>query len=134
MWARPSVPALTNRFLQTIQVKTLLIHVQNNHNHRLSVWSCHLWKGEQWIEWTGPLQGLKEKTAGAIRVTPCPLVGAAASVLEEKEHLSSRPPSEPTRKVSGSHGDRVREVTPTLLLPRACGQHTAVTVPEMFEK
>lgn len=78
-----------------------------------------LWKGEQWMEWTGPLRGLNRKTAGALRVTLWPSGGTAAGVWDEKEHLSSRPPSEPTRKVSGSQGDRAREVTPTVLLPRA---------------
>lgn len=71
------------------------------------------------MEWTGPLQGLNEKTTGALSVTLCPSEGTAASVWEEKEHLSSRPPSEPTKKVSESQGDRAREVTPTVPLPRA---------------
>lgn len=74
------------------------------------------------MEWTGPLRGLNEKTAGALGVTLWPSEGAAASVLDEKEHLSSRPPSEPTKKVSGSQEDSARELTPTLLLPRAYGQ------------
>ena len=69
------------------------------------------------MEWTGPLQGRKEKTAGALGVTLCPSEATAAGVVEEKEHLSRRPPSEPTRKVSGSQGDRAREVMPTVLLP-----------------
>lgn len=68
------------------------------------------------MEWTGPLRGLKEKTAGALNITLWLSKGAAASVWEEKEHLSSRPPSDPTRKVSESHGDRAIEVMPTLLL------------------
>lgn len=86
------------------------------------VWRCHLWKGEQCIEWMGPLLDLNENTAGALRGTLWPLEDAAASVLEEKEHRSNRPPSDPTKKVSESQGDRAREVTPTALLPRACGQ------------
>lgn len=73
------------------------------------------------MEWTGPLRGLNEKTAGALCVTLRPSEVAAAGILEEKEHLSNRPPSEPTRKVSESQGDEAREVTPTVLLPRACG-------------
>lgn len=75
------------------------------------------------MEWTGPLRGLNEKTAGALGATLWPSEGAAAGVLEEKEHLSNRPPSEPTKKVSESQGDRAREVTPTVLLPRAYGRH-----------
>lgn len=72
------------------------------------------------MEWTGPLRGLNGKTAGALSVTLWPSEDAAASAWEEKEHLSNRPPSEPTKKVSESQGDRAREVTPTVLLPRAC--------------
>lgn len=75
------------------------------------------------MEWTGPLRGLNEKTTGALGATLWPLEGAVAGVLEEKEHLSNRPPSEPTKKVSESQGDRASEVTPTVLLPRAYGQH-----------
>lgn len=77
------------------------------------------------MEWTGPLRGLKEKTAGALSITlwPSEDIAAAAGVWEEKEHRSSSPPSEPTRKVSESQGDRAREVTPTVLLPRAYEQH-----------
>lgn len=74
------------------------------------------------MEWMGPLRGLNEKTAGALSGTVWPSEGAAADVWEEKEHLSSRPPSEPTRKVSESQGDRAREVTPIVLLPRAYKQ------------
>lgn len=74
------------------------------------------------MECTGPLQGLNEKTAGALGVTLWPSEGTAAGVLDEKEHLSNRPPSEPTKKVSESQGDSAREVTPTVLLPRAYGQ------------
>lgn len=72
------------------------------------------------MEWTGPLLGLKENTAGAFRTTVRSSGGTAAGVWEEKEQRSSRPPSDPTRKVSGSHGDRARAVTPTVLLPRTC--------------
>lgn len=125
-WARPSVPALTNRFLQTPRDKSQDT-VESPAAAAQSVMimclvgerSCDLWKGEQCMEWTGPLQGLNEKTAGALSATLCPSEGAAAGVWEEKEHLSSRPPSEPTKKVSESQGDRAREVTPTVLLPRA---------------
>lgn len=77
------------------------------------------------MEWTGPLRGLNTKTAGALSVTLWPSEGTAAGVWEEKEHRSSRPPSEPTKKVSGSQGDRASEVTPTVLLPRAYEQHKA---------
>ena len=49
--------------------------------------------------------------------------GVAAGVWAEKEHLRTKPPSEPTRKMSGSQGDRATEVTPTLLLPLAYGSH-----------
>lgn len=73
------------------------------------------------MEWTGPLRGLNEKTAGALWVTLRPSDAAAAGIWDEKEHLSSRPPSEPTKNVSESQGDRAREVMPTELLPRACG-------------
>lgn len=73
------------------------------------------------MEWTGPVQGLNEKTAGALCVTLRRSEGAAAGILEEKEHLSNRPPSEPTKNVSESQGDRAREVTPTVLPPRAYG-------------
>lgn len=89
--------------------------------------SCDLWKGEQCMEWMGLPRGLNEKTAGALSVTLWPSEGATASVWEEKEHLSSRPPSEPTKKVSESQGDRARQVTPTVLLPRAYGQQKAIT-------
>lgn len=79
------------------------------------------------MEWTGPLPGLKEKTAGALWVTLWPSEGAVDGILEEKEHRSSRPPSEPTKKVSASHGDNAKEVMPTELQPRACKRsHTAV--------
>ena len=64
---------------------------------------------------------MNEKTAGAFITTLLPSEGTAASILEEKEHLSSRPSSEPTMKVSGSHGDKAKEVTPTLLLLQAYG-------------
>ena len=70
----------------------------------------------------GLRRGLKENTAGALRARPGPWSregGTAAGVWEEKEHLSSSPPSEPTRKVSGSQGARAREVMPTWLLPLA---------------
>lgn len=91
-------------------------------------WWCnesgHLWKGEQCMEWMGPPWGRKEKTAGALTVTLWSSEGTAAGVFEEKEHLSSRPPSEPTRKVSKSQGDRASEVTPTLLLPLPYEQDT----------
>lgn len=100
-------------------------HFSNDHVWVRVEQSCDLWKGEQWTEWTGPLRGLNEKTAGALSVTLWPSVGAAAGVWVEKEHLSSRPPSEPTRKVSESQGDKAREVTPTVLLPRAYGQQKA---------
>lgn len=75
------------------------------------------------MEWTGPLRALNEKTVGALGVTLWPSEGASAGVWEEKEHLSSRPPSEPTKKVSESQGDRARVVTPTVLLPRAYRRH-----------
>lgn len=71
------------------------------------------------MEWTGPLRGLNEKTAGALSVAFWPSKAVAASFWEEKEHLSSRPPSDPTRKVSESHGDRAIDVIPTVLLLRA---------------
>lgn len=74
------------------------------------------------MEWMGPLLSLNENTAGALGVTLWPSEGTAAGVMEEKEHLSNRPPSEPTKKVSESQGDRAMEVTPTVLLPRAYGQ------------
>lgn len=74
------------------------------------------------MEWTGPLPGLKEKTAGALWVTLWPSEGAVDGILEEKEHRSSRPPSEPTKKVSTSHGDNAKDVIPTELQPRACKQ------------
>lgn len=73
------------------------------------------------MEWTGPLPRLKEKTTGAVWVLLWPSEGAVGRALE-KEHLSSSPPSEPTRKVSESQGDTAREVMPTELQPRAC-QH-----------
>ena len=78
------------------------------------------------MEWMGPLQGLNEKAAGALSATLWPSEGAAAGVFEEKEHLRRSPPSEPTRKVSESQGERAREVTPTVLLPRAYRQHTTL--------
>lgn len=75
------------------------------------------------MEWTGPLQGLNGKTAGAFSVTLWPSKDTAAVIWELKEHLSNKPPSEPTKKVSESQGDRAREVIPTvLLLPRAYRQ------------
>ncbi len=89
---------------------------------------CDLWKGEQCTEWTGPLRSLNEKTAGALSVTLWPSEGAAAGVWEEKEHLSSRPPSEPTKKVSESQGDTAREVMPTVLLPRTYRPHKTTSV------
>lgn len=98
-------------------------HVKQLQISSIMILKCHLWNGEQWMECTGPLRGLKEKTAGALSVTLWPSEGTVASIWEEKEHRSSRPPSEPTRKVSGSHGDKAREVTPTVLLPRALGQN-----------
>lgn len=68
------------------------------------------------MEWMGPLARLKEKTAGERRPPGGAVVG--------KQHLSSRPPSEPTRKESGSQGDGAREDTPTETQPRACGAAT----------
>lgn len=71
------------------------------------------------MEWTGPLPRLNEKTTGALWVLLWPSEGAVDRALE-KEHLSSSPPSEPTRKVSESQEDTAREVMPTELQPRAC--------------
>lgn len=87
---------------------------------QVRVGGSDLWKGEQWMEWTGPLLGLNEKTAGALKTRVRSSGGTAAGVWEEKEHRSSRPPSEPIRNRSGSHGDRARAVTPTVPLPRTC--------------
>lgn len=67
------------------------------------------------MEWTGPPAGLKEKTAGALGATVWPGLLTAARVWQEKEQRSSRPPSEPSRKVLESHGDRASEVRPTML-------------------
>lgn len=67
------------------------------------------------MEWTGPLAGLKEKTAGALGATVWPRLLTAARVWQEKEQRSSRPPSEPSRKVLESQGDRASEVRPTTL-------------------
>lgn len=68
------------------------------------------------MEWMGPLVGLKEKTAGALGATVWPRLFTAARVWQEKEQRSSRPPSEPSRKVLESQGDRASEVRPTTLL------------------
>lgn len=71
----------------------------------------------------GPLPSLNIKIAGALWVKLWPTEGTVASILEEKEHLSSRPPSEPTKKVSESQEDSAREVMPTVLQPRAYRAH-----------
>lgn len=71
------------------------------------------------MEWMGPLLRLKEKSAGAAWVRLWPAEGAEGGPFLEKEHRSSRPPSEPTRKVSRSQEDKAREVRPSELQPRA---------------
>lgn len=52
-WTIPSVPALTNKFLQKKSRQVIRWF------HSLSIigdeQTCDLWKGEQWTEWTGPL-------------------------------------------------------------------------------
>lgn len=74
----------------------------------------------------GPLPSLNIKIAGALWVKLWPWEGTVATILEEKEHLSSRPPSEPTKKVSESQEDSAREVMPTVLQPRAYQAHKII--------
>lgn len=79
---------------------------------------AHRWKGEKWTECIGPPRGEKENCIGARSVTLSPSGGTAATVSLLKEHLSTRPPSEPTKNVSRSQGESATEVTPIVVLPR----------------
>lgn len=65
----------------------------------------------------GPPLGEKENCTGARSVTLSPSGGTAATISLPKEHLSTNPPSEPTKNVSKSHGESARDVTPMVVLP-----------------
>lgn len=84
----------------------------------------YLWKGEKWSDWMGPARGEKENCAGACSVTLAPSGGTAATVRLLKEHLSTRPPSVPTRNMSVSQGESAREVTPIAVSPLTCSSGT----------